>query len=211
MRSGSNIFLIQKLLKNYNLLILSFIIKNAISSQFNTFLYRETYNLTNLDYFRCEDSNINCSGAGLCTEDKDECNCFEGYTTVFPKSEDFFSMKARCNYQQKKATYAVALALFPSFGFLHFYLGHRLIGYIQMIFFSITTFMNFGVVISLSMKHIKRVNQVEYRQTLSLSLVNCFLSLICLFWYLFDFFMVLFEVYKDDNGVNLLTFSNILN
>jgi hypothetical protein len=167
---------------------------------------QEIYNLTNLEYFKCEDSERDCSGAGVCAAEKDECICFEGYKTNFDKPQDYFSNKPRCNYTLKKQIYAMILAMFPSSGFLHFYLGNSLVGYFQMILFLFVFVFNIAVLISMSMKHVKKVTQVEYRGTLSIMLFTCFLSLICFFWYLFDIFMVFFNVYKDRESVEMMPF-----
>lgn len=164
---------------------------------------QEIYNITNLEYFTCTDALVDCSASGVCSKDQDECICFEGFKTVFKQPEDYFSKKPRCNYAQKKQFYAVIIALFISFGFTHFYLGNYILGYIQLIVFLSILSANIFIITKLSLKHIKKVSQLEYRQTLSLMLVVCFFSLISFFWYAFDIFMVLFNVYKDDNNVEL--------
>lgn len=173
---------------------------------FIPYFKQEVYNLTNLEYFRCEDSERDCSGSGVCSPEKDECICFEGYKTNFDRPQEYFSSKARCNYKLKKQIYAIILALFPSFGFLHFYLGNSLVGYFQMTLFLFVFVFNVVVLISTSMKHVKKVSQVEYRGTLSIMLFTCFLSVICFFWYLFDIFMVFFNVYKDKFSVEMMPF-----
>jgi hypothetical protein len=166
----------------------------------------ELYNVSKMEIFRCENPITDCSNAGVCNNEKDECICFEGYKTVFLNVEDYFSYEPRCNYKLKKQIYAMVLALFISFGFLHLYLGNYIIGYIQMILFFIIFVFNIYMIVNLSLKHVKKVSRLEYKNSLALMIVICFFSLIFFFWYLFDIFMVLFNIYRDSNNVDLYTF-----
>jgi hypothetical protein len=172
----------------------------------NTQSFSEIYNITNLKYFKCQSSKIDCSNAGICTNDKEDCTCFDKFKTVFEQPEDYFSNRPRCNYNQKLQLYAIILALFISFGTMHFYLGNYVIGVIQTLLFVSILILNIALILRLSMKHIKTVAQVEYRHTMSTVVIMCLLALICFFWYLFDIFMLLFNVYKDSNNVELFSF-----
>jgi hypothetical protein len=172
----------------------------------SSFQWKEEYNVTALDYFKCNDPLIDCSNSGVCSKDKDECVCFEGFQTHFDKNEDYISKKPRCNYQSKKQIYAFVLSLFISFGFAHFYLGNKIIGYIQLcLFLSVITF-NVFMITKLSLKHLKKLNSAEYRDSLSLFIIICFSTLIFLFWYFFDLAMVFFNIYKDNKNASLQPF-----
>ena len=166
----------------------------------------EEYNITHFNYFNCTNSISDCSNSGQCSTDKEECLCFEGYQTMFENLEDYFSNKPRCNYKVKKQLEAFILALFFSFGSLHFYLGNYIIGYIQLFLFLFILFFNVAMIINLSIKHLKKLSPIEYRSSLSNSLFICFFASIAFFWYIFDVFMVLFNIYKDDRNIDLQTF-----
>ncbi len=167
----------------------------------------ELYNVTKYNHFECNNSLDDCSHSGICDMEKLECTCFEAYKTVFKNPEDYFSNKPRCNYKMKRQIYAVILALFVSFGFLQFYLGNVILGLTQMVIFGLVTGINIYLITKVSIKHLKNQSQGEFRNTLSLSVMICFFSLICFFWYLFDVFMVLFNIYKDENNVELYSFT----
>lgn len=163
----------------------------------------EQYDTRELVYFKCEDSLTNCSGNGVCNNEKDDCICFEYFITRFDEVSDFYSTKPRCNYKLKKQIYALALSLFLSFGQLHFYLDNYVIGYMQFFLFSFIFIFNVTMIVKLSLKHIKKVNTEEYRETLSTTVIICFFVLVFFFWYLFDLFMVIFNIYKDSNGIEM--------
>lgn len=165
-------------------------------------LEEETYNISRLERFKCEDAVIQCSGQGICNNELDDCICFDGYATVFD-FDDFVANKQRCNYKLKKQIYAIAFAIFLSFGSAHFYLGNYLIGIFQMIIFVLIFSFGTFMTVRLSMKHTKSVTNTEFKRSLKSMVMICFFSLIFLFWYMFDIFMILFDAYRDSNNIEL--------
>jgi hypothetical protein len=199
---------------NYFRHIILFNFTIVLSQQINNFTYyltQDVYNITNFKYFECFDSSKDCSNAGICTKENDNCLCFEGYKTVFESPEDYYSSKPRCNYNLKYQLYAITLSLFPSFGFLHFYLGNYIVGYFQFTFFVLIFIFNLGVITNLSLKHVKKVSNNEIRGTFTLMCFVSFLSCLCFLWYIFDILMVLFNIYKDGNNVEIKALYTIQN
>lgn len=180
-------------------------------NNFTFYLTQEVYNITNFTYFECLDSSRDCSNAGVCTKENDNCICFEGYKTVFEVLEDYYSNKPRCNYNLKYQLYAITLSLFPSFGFVHFYLGNYIVGYFQFTFFLLVLTFNLVVIINQSLKHVKKVSHTEIRGTITIMCFICFLSFICFLWYIFDIFMVMFNIYKDKNNVEMKALYSLQN
>ncbi len=172
----------------------------------------EGYNITKINYFKCIDSIVNCSNQGECNKYNDDCDCFEGFITHFDKIDDFYSEKSRCNYKQKKQLYAFVLGLFISFGFVHFYLGNNLAGYTQLFLFIIIFTFNIIAIYKLSLKHIKQLNALQYKQSLSIGMIIGMFSFIFLIWYIFDIFMIIFNVYRDSNNIMMQeTIPSIIN
>ena len=101
--------------------------------------------IKNIRKFNCTDSDIDCSGNGKCSEDGLKCECNIGFQTFYENYEDYLVNKPRCNYKSKEQIKALILSLFLSFGSAHFYLGHSLIGIIQLLFCSICHFFNLSV------------------------------------------------------------------
>jgi hypothetical protein len=163
----------------------------------------EKYNVTDFPPFHCLNPIITCNNQGKCNDQKDDCECFEGFTTNFPSPSQFFTTTTRCNYKMKKQLYALVLSLFISFGFVHFYLGNYIIGYVQLIVFLFIFIFNVSLIVLLSTKHLKKVSQSEFKKSLSYILFISFLAFVFLFWYLFDIFMVIFNLYKDGNSIHM--------
>ena len=167
-------------------------------------LSTESYNISQIENFKCEDPSVNCSGFGICNMEKDDCQCFQGYATVFD-FDDFFENRQRCNYKLKKQIYAISLALFLSFGFAHFYLGNFVIGIFQMLTFIFIFVFGIYVTVRLSIKHTKNVTNNEFKRSLTAIVMVCFFSLVFLFWYMFDIFMILFNAYRDSNNIEMFS------
>jgi hypothetical protein len=179
------------------------IIKQNTSFNYTRVLSTESYNISRIENFLCEDASVQCSGFGVCNVEKDDCDCFEGYATVF-NFEDLFENRHRCNYKLKKQIYAIAFALFISFGFAHFYLGNFMIGFFQMFTFIFIFAFGIFVTVRLSIKHTKKVTNNEFKRSLTSMVMVCLLSFVFLFWYMFDIFMILFNAYRDGNNIEML-------
>ena len=164
------------------------------------------YDLNKVEKFTCQNPLIDCSGYGTCSSQGDECICIDGYQTHFVNFSDYISNKPRCNYKSKKQLYALIAAMFISFGSLHFYLGNYIIGYIQLGVFLIIILCNTVLISKLSIKHLKKLNRSEIKNSFSLIIIMILLSLVFLFWFVFDLLMVFFNVYKDKNNAILSSF-----
>lgn len=161
------------------------------------------YDLNKIEKFTCTNSLVDCSGYGECSSQGDECICIEGYQTHFTNFSDYILNKPRCNYKSKKQLYAFLTALFLTFGSVHFYLGHYLVGYIQLGVFTGIIIFNTIVISKLSIKHLKKLNRTQIKNSFSLIIIMILLSLIFLFWFVFDLLMVFFNIYKDKNNAQL--------
>lgn len=179
------------------------ILSQNISFNTTRILSTKSYNISQIKSFLCDDAVVQCSGNGLCNIEKDDCDCFEGYATVFD-FEDFFENRQRCNYKLKKQVYALAMALFMSFGFAHFYLGNFVIGFLQLFTFIFIFAFGIYVTVKLSIKHTKNVRNNEFKRSLTAMVMVCFFSLVFLFWYIFDIFMILYGAYRDQNNIEML-------
>ena len=109
----------------YKLLYIIFIIPISKSAD---------YDITKIKQFNCTDSLKHCSGKGICSSTKDNCECFKGYQTYFSNFDSYINNTPRCNYQSKNQNYALMLSIFLTFGSVHFYLGHNLIGFFQFFY-----------------------------------------------------------------------------
>jgi hypothetical protein len=170
---------------------------------FSEELFTEKYNITVLEKFKCADPIKDCNNNGRCNDNSTDCDCFEGYTTYFEDKLIFFSNATRCNYPVKSQLYALAFGLFVSFGSVHFYLGNYIVGYVQMAIFLIVFSVNMILIVKLSFKHLKSVTMDQYKQSLKSFLIMAMLIFIFLFWYMFDLFMIIFNIYRDENNVIL--------
>lgn len=165
-----------------------------------------SYNLTQIEKFNCTDGAIQCSNAGVCSREKDECECFEGYQTFFVDYVDYIRNTPRCNYKSKKQLYALLCALFLSFGSVHFYLENRILGYIQLVVFTLMFIFNVIIVCRLSIKHLHKLTRPEVKSTFGYIIIITLSLLIFFFWYGFDLIMVFSNVYKDNNNAHLESF-----
>ena len=164
------------------------------------------YDLTHIEKFICTEPQIDCSGHGVCSADKEECQCFSGYQTFFVNYTDYITNKPRCNYQSKKQVYALFTALFLSFGSVYFYLGNYIMGYIQLtLFLGIVVFNTFAIG-KLSLKHLKILNRNQVKNSFTLIIIVVMLSSVFIFWFIFDILMILFNVYKDSQNASLEPF-----
>lgn len=165
-----------------------------------------TYDLKKLVKFNCTDSDIDCSGNGKCSEDGLKCECLTGYQTFYENYEDYLVNKPRCNYKSKQQITALLFSLFLSFGSAHFYLGHSLIGIIQLLFFTFIFIFNATFIIKLSIKHIRKLNRAQVKSSFNLIIIMIILSILFLFWYLFDLIMIYLNIYRDSNNAKMFSF-----
>jgi len=164
------------------------------------------YDLTKLYKFNCTNSNIDCSGNGICSDDGLKCECNTGYQTFYENYEDYLMNKPRCNYKSKYQIKALLFSLFLSFGSAHFYLGHSFIGFLQLFFFAFVISFSSMCFAKLSIKHIKKLNRNELKKSFNLIIIILILLVLLLFWYLFDLIMIYLNVYKDSNNAKLYSF-----
>ena len=161
------------------------------------------YDLNKINKFICENPEIDCSNNGKCSEDKNYCICNEGYQTYFIDFSDYLNNKPRCNYKSKKQLTALIFSLFLSFGSLHFYLGNKILGYIQLLLFIFIFMFNSIFIYKLSIKHLHKLNRMEIKNSFTIILFIVLFSFIFGFWYCFDIIMIYFNIYRDENNANL--------
>ena len=164
------------------------------------------YDLKKIRKFNCTNSEIDCSGNGNCSEDGLKCECDSGYQTFYKNYEDYLSNKPRCNYKSKQQIKALLFSLFLSFGSAHFYLGHSLIGITQLLFFAFIFIFNATFIVKLSIKHIRKLNRAQVKSSFNLIIIMIILSVLFLFWYLFDLIMIYLNIYKDSNNAKMFSF-----
>ena len=204
-------------LKSFHSIIFIFLIKIINNEyKYQKFIIEEAnkdtndledgYDLKRIVKFNCTDSLIDCSGNGKCSENGLKCECNMGYQTFYDNYEDYLTNKPRCNYKSKNQINALLFSLFLSFGSAHFYLGHTLIGIIQLLFFSFVIVFNSTYIIKLSIKHIKKLNRAQVKTSFNLIIIMIILSILFLFWYLFDLIMIYLNIYKDSNNAKMFSF-----
>ena len=164
------------------------------------------YDLTKIYKFNCTNSQIDCSGNGICSDDGLKCECNTGYQTFYENYEDYLMNKPRCNYKSKYQIKALLFSIFLSFGSAHFYTGHTLIGSIQLCFFTFVFFFNFIYAAELSIKHIKKLNRNELKKSFNIIVIMIITLFLFFFWYLFDLIMFYLNIYKDSNNAKLYSY-----
>ena len=164
------------------------------------------YDLTKLYKFNCTNSNFDCSGNGICSEDGLKCECNPGYQTFYENYEDYLMNKPRCNYKSKFQIKALLFSLLLSFGSAHFYLGHSFIGLFQFAFFAFVISFNSINFAKLAIKHVKKVERNELKKSFNLIIIMIILQILFIFWYLFDLIMIYLNVYKDSNYAKLYSY-----
>jgi hypothetical protein len=166
------------------------------------------FDITKIEKFNCTNSLINCSGNGKCSKTKDNCECFKGYQTYFSNFDSYINNTPRCNYKSKNQNYALMLSIFLTFGSVHFYLGHNLIGFFQLILFLFSLIFGSFVVSKLSIKHLKKVNRSQAKNSFTYIILMLLFSFVFLFWYVFDIIMVFYNIYRDANNAPMELFLN---
>ena len=164
------------------------------------------YDLSKLYKFNCTNSNIDCSGNGICSDDGLKCECNTGYQTFYENYEDYLMNKPRCNYKGKYQIKALLFSIFLSFGSAHFYIGHKLIGIIQLCFFVFVFYFNFIFSAQLSIKHIRKLNRDELKKSFNIIVIMIITLFLFFFWYLFDLIMFYLNIYKDSNNAKLYSY-----
>ena len=161
------------------------------------------FDITKIEKFNCTNSLINCSGNGKCSKTKDNCECFKGYQTYFTDFDSYINNTPRCNYKSKNQMYALILSIFLTFGSVHYYLGHYIIGTFQLFLFVFTIIFGCIIISKLSIKHLKKVNRVEAKNSFTLLVLMFLFLFIFLFWYIFDIIMVFYNIYRDVNNASM--------
>ena len=200
-------------IKNIHFLILIFLAIIINKYNFQKIILTEEnndledgYDIRKIVKFNCTDPLIDCSGNGKCSENGLKCECNMGFQTFYDNYEDYLTNKPRCNYKSKQQVKALLFSLFLSFGSHHFYLGHKFIGTIQLLFFAFILIFNSTSITKLSVKHIKKLNRVQVKASFNMIIVMIILSILFLFWYLFDIIMIYLNIYKDSNNAKMYSF-----
>lgn len=164
------------------------------------------YDISKLYKFNCTNSNIDCSGNGICSEDGLKCICNEGYQTFYENFEDYLMNNPRCNYKSKYQLKALLFSIFISFGSAHFYLGHPFIGFLQFIFFLFIITFNSIYTAKLSIKHIQKLERDKLKISFNIIIIMIISLTLGAFWYIFDLLMIYLNIYKDSNNAKLASF-----
>ena len=167
----------------------------------------DSYNLTIISKFKCENATIDCSNHGICSNDTLKCICEKGYQTFYKNYEDYLLNKPRCNYKSKNQLNALLFAVFLSFGSVHFYLGNNTVGIFQLIVFSSIFIFNAANIIILSIKHLKKLRREEVKYSFNVIVIMVIFGVVYAFWYLFDLIMVYMNIYRDSNNAKMFNFS----
>ena len=200
-------------IKNIHFIILILLTKIINKTNFQKIILAEDNNklkdsndLTKIVKFNCTNPLIDCSGNGKCSENGLNCECNMGYQTFYDNYEDYLNDKPKCNYKSKQQIKAFLFSLFLSFGTPHFYLGHTFIGIFQLLFFTFILIFNTTYLTKLSIKHIKKLNRVQVKASFNVIIIMTILSILFLFWYLFDIIMIYLNIYKDSNNAKMFSF-----
>ena len=198
---------IQKIETKYSDKYESFLNTTNSNTSFSSSENSDSYNLTIISKFKCENATIDCSNHGICSNDTLKCNCEKGYQTFYNNYEDYLLNKPRCNYKSKNQLNALLFAVFLSFGSVHFYLGNSKVGIFQLIIFSSIFVFNVSNIIILSIKHLKKLGREEVKYSFNIIVIMVILAVLCAFWYLFDLVMVYMNIYRDSNNAKMYNFS----
>ena len=134
----------------------------------------------------CNKSNCPRS-RGICTRDN-KCICLKNYIT----HENFTEYgEFQCNYLQSNQANIFILEFLFGFGTGHFFLGNYILGFLKLIFTLITAFL---VAVSPCLEENKMLSP-------KLTKTKNYMIIGYIFWQLFDGAMILFDFYKDSNGV----------
>ena len=124
---------------------------------------------------------------GICTRDN-KCICLKNYIT----HENFTEYgEYQCNYLQSNQANIFILEFLFGFGTGHFFLGNYIIGLFKLIYTLTTAFL---VAVSPCLEENKMLNP-KLTKTKNIMIVGYVI------WQLFDGTMILFNKYKDSNGI----------
>ena len=161
-------------------------------------------------------SRIKCSEYGKCVYSYNkvlisnytsvnaiECKCIKGYTNLNEDAE------VKCCYKQKKQLTAFILEMIFSLGVGHFYRGHTFFGLLKMITISfIELLMIVYSCIVYNGEHLRKGGREEKAKWSIFNLVGTiFMFLGCfafLLWQIIDAVMFGLNLYKDENGIELV-------
>jgi len=150
---------------------------NSLLKQNNDFRYRFPV----CNKYNCPRSR------GICTRDN-KCICLKNYITHtnFTEYGEF-----QCNYLQSNQANIFILEFLFGFGTGHFFLGNYILGFLKLIFTLITAFL---VAVSPCLEENKMLSP-NLTKTKNIMIIGYII------WQLFDGAMILFNIYKDSNGV----------
>ena len=133
-------------------------------------------------------NKLNCPRSrGICTRDN-KCICLKNYIT----HENFTEYgEYQCNYLQSNQANIFILEFLFGFGTGHFFLGNYILGFVKLIFTLITAFL---VAVSPCLEENKMLSP-------NLTRTKNYMIIGYIIWQLFDGAMILFDFYKDSNGV----------
>ena len=133
-------------------------------------------------------NKLNCPRSrGICTRDN-KCICLKNYIT----HENFTEYgEYQCNYLQSNQANIFILEFLFGFGTGHFFLGNYILGFLKLIFTLTTAFL---VAVSPCLEENKMLSP-NLTKTKNIMIIGYVI------WQLFDGAMILFDIYKDSNGV----------
>ena len=133
-------------------------------------------------------NKLNCPRSrGICTRDN-KCICLKNYIT----HENFNEYgEYQCNYLQSNQANIFILEFLFGFGTGHFFLGNYILGFLKLTFTLITAFL---VAVTPCLEENKMLSP-KLTKTKNIMIIGYII------WQLFDGAMILFDIYKDSNGV----------
>ena len=160
----------------------------------------------NISKFNCTNSEIDCSGNGICNENGTECICNYGYLTFYKTQEEYLLNKPRCNYKGKLQIKALLYSIFLSFGSAYFYLGHSFIGTIQFLFFFFVLYNNTRLIVVISKTLVVKADVQILKLAFNLILFMVICMILSFFWYIFDIIMIYLNIYHDSNNSKMYSY-----
>ena len=151
--------------------------------------------------FYCSNNYLDCNDNGVCSSNQDKCLCFEGYISFFNDILDYHKQISRCNYRMKKKSIALIYSII-GFGFLHFYLGSTLLGFIQLFLFIIVGIVLSYFIVSYSVLFLKPSPGYSLK-FLTNSILITLLGLFVFLWWACDILYILTDLYTDSNSIPL--------